>query len=397
MSINVSVGISQGEDSYAVGANACQDALDRLGGAIPDLCIVFSSVKYDQRKMLEGVRSVADGALLVGSSTAGEITNEGPARRQSVAVMVVASDTAKFFGAVGQNVAAGARAAGRAAGEGLIRAAGGKTLRSCILFSDVLAGSGTEVVRGIGDALGDSVTVVGGSSGDDFRFTRTYQYFGGKAYSGAVVALGLSGPVVLGSAIRHGWIPVGVPMKVTKAEGRVVGELDGRPAIRIYEEYLGKEMAQELQSEPLAKLAILYPLGMRIEGFDEFLIRDPLRVDGAGAITCTAEIPVGSEVRLMIGSREDAIAVAREAAESALRNLGGARLAAAIVFDSIARKRLLGEDAGKEIAGILDVIGKGIPLVGSYAYGEAGPIGAGTDAAGPFFHNEAVLVCLLGE
>ena len=61
-----------------------QDALDRLGEKDPNLVLVFSSVAYDQEKMLAGVHSVVKGALIVGCSTAGEITTDGPAKRHSV-------------------------------------------------------------------------------------------------------------------------------------------------------------------------------------------------------------------------------------------------------------------------------------------------------------------------
>src|SRR3989344_6934588 len=104
MSLQVSVGINEGDDAHAVGANACQDAFSKLGSPDADLAIVFSSVKYDQEKMLAGVRSVSKNALLVGSSTAGEITTQGPSRKSSVAVMLIKSPEIKFYAAAGENI-----------------------------------------------------------------------------------------------------------------------------------------------------------------------------------------------------------------------------------------------------------------------------------------------------
>src|SRR3990167_802174 len=105
MSLKSGVGISQGDDSYTVGANACHDAINNLGESDPSLLIVFSSVKYDQQKMLDGVRSVSPKALLVGSSTAGEITTNGPAKYNSVAVMAIKSSDIKFYAGVGEDIA----------------------------------------------------------------------------------------------------------------------------------------------------------------------------------------------------------------------------------------------------------------------------------------------------
>src|SRR3989338_9241554 len=113
MSLKVSVCSNEGSDAYIVGANAAQDALTKLGVPDAHLAIVFASVQYDQKKMLGGVRSVVKDALLVGCSTAGEITTEGPLQKRSVAVMLMHSDTIKFFGGVGENIKANARVAGK--------------------------------------------------------------------------------------------------------------------------------------------------------------------------------------------------------------------------------------------------------------------------------------------
>src|SRR3989344_3137763 len=117
MSLRAQVGISEGEDAYTVGANACQDAMSKLGESNADLVIVFSSVEYDQEKMLAGVRSVSKEALLVGSSTAGEITTDGPASRHSVAVMLLKSEKVKFYAAVGEGIAKSPRDAGKRVAE----------------------------------------------------------------------------------------------------------------------------------------------------------------------------------------------------------------------------------------------------------------------------------------
>src|SRR3989344_3270166 len=98
------VGMAYGDDSYTVGANACQDAIEQLGDKNTDLLIVFSSVKYDQEKMLSGVRSVAPAALLIGSSTSGEVTTAGPVKDHSVTVMAIKSPEVKYFVGVGENI-----------------------------------------------------------------------------------------------------------------------------------------------------------------------------------------------------------------------------------------------------------------------------------------------------
>src|SRR3989344_5061186 len=365
MALQVSVGISEGEDSYTVGANAAQDAMAKFGVDSIDLAIVFASSKYDQEKMLAGVRSLTKDAILVGSSTAGEITTEGPAKKPSVAVMLMKSPGIKFYAAVGENIAVGPRAAGKVAADEVKRIAG-EELKAFIMIPDVLAGNGADTVRGILDSLGEHFPVVGGASGDDFKFEKTYQYLNDRVYSGAVVGLGLVGNFKIGIGVKHGWLPVGSPMKVTKSEGAVLHDLDGKPAINIYRDYFGAEEAKKLQEETLAKLAITYPLGMTVAGSDEMLIRDPITVAEKGSITCAAEIPEGSEIRLMIGSREEAVKVAKVAAERAIEQLDGTPAKAVIIFNCIARNKLFGERSGDEIDAIQEAVGKETPLIGFY-------------------------------
>lgn len=399
MSLLSSVGVSTGADSYTVGANACQDALDHLNESDPNVFMVFSSAKYDQEKMLAGVKSVAKNALIVGCSTAGEIATNGPVQEKSVAVIALKSDTVKFYVAVGEDIKADARRAGKKVAEELKKQAG-EPLKAAMIFPDVLQGNGSEVLRGAQDELGNNFPVFGGAAGDDFKFEKTYQYLNDKVYSGAVVGIGLVGNLVMGVGVGHGWIPIGIPKKVTKSSGSVLYELDGKPAIEIYDEYFG-DAAREMRNSTLAKLAVTYPLGIR--GDDpsvEMLIRDPLSVDEKGVITCAAEIPEGSVVQLMIGSREEAIKVATEAATKAREQLEGKAPKAVFIFNCIARSKLFGERVADEINAIQNAIGSNVPLIGFYTYGEIAPIRGelkNAEMCHSVFHNETAVVVLLGE
>ena len=214
-----------------------------------------------------------------------------------------------------------------------------------------------------------------------------------------VVGLGFVGNLKIGIGVKHGWIPIGFPLKVTKSEGSVLHELNHKPAISIYEDYFGPETASQLKFEVLAKLAITYPLGIKTAGSEEMLIRDPITVDDTGSITCAAEIPEGSEVQLMIGSREEAVKVAKQAGEEAMSELGGTPKAV-IIFNCIARSKLFGERAGDEITAIQEAVGKDIPLIGFYTYGEQAPLGGevrNINKCSPAFHNETVVIVVLGE
>jgi len=388
----VGVGTSSDSNPKEAGAEACRQALAKVSN--PELFIVFSSSKFDQKEMLSGVKEVSKDVPLIGCSTAGEITSAGAAEG-SVAVMAIQSDSVDFTIGKGGDLKTGVREAGVQLAKDITGRAKDKV--NCLLMlTDVLNGNGAEVVRGIQDILGSDALIVGGAAGDDFSFKQTFEYYNDDISSSTVVGVGLSGNVGIGIGVRHGWVSIGMPMKATKSEGAVLKELDGRPAVSIYEDYFGKK-AEELREEPLAKLAITYPLGMSVEGSDELLIRDPITVDAEGAITCAAEIPEGAEVRLMIGSKEEAIVAAKDAAQKALAQLAGKTPRVAIIFNCIARRKLFGRYANDEITAIQGILGKDVPVIGFYTYGEIAPIGESADELFSRFHNETAVVMVIGD
>lgn len=400
MATHAGVGLSKHSDSYQAGYEAAKMASDRAGGGVPNFMIAFASVNFDQKEVVRGIRTAGGKALFAGCSDAGEITNEGPTQK-AVAVMAIRSDTISFYTGFGRGVKDGAREAGQAVARE-VKEKADKPLRAFIMLPDVLTGNGADIVRGVLDVLGQHFPVVGGAAGDDFLFEKTYEYRDDEVESGAVAGVGLAGKFTMGIGVRHGWVPIGMPMKVTKAAGAVLSELDGKPAISIYEDYFG-EKADELRKEALARLAITYPLGLKIPEYEEeYLIRDPITANPDGSITCAAEIPEGSEVRLMIGSKERAVEAAQDAARHLMKEFAtdGAKPKFVLMFNCIAREKLFGQKAGEEIHAVTEIIGSDVPLLGFYTYGEQAPLGGETrniEKCDPHFYNETVVMFAVGE
>lgn len=392
--IKAGIGRSNNLDATKAGAEAARMALEETDGKA-NLIIVFSTVAYDQKKMLDGVKTISKEILLVGCSTSGEITTEGPVEKH-VAVMALSSDRIKWTVGIGKGTDKDSFQAGKEAAQ-KVKDKAEEELSLFIMLLDGLSENGAAAVRGVQAVLGEHFPIMGGSAGDDFKFKKTHEYYNGEVLENSVIGIGLSGKFSFGVGVRHGWEPIGLPMKVTKAEGAVLKELDNRPALKIYEDYFGKK-AEELIKEPIARMAYTYPLGMSVEGSSELLIRDVIIANEKGEITCAAEIPQGSEIRLMLGDTEKAIQAAKEAAEGALVQLGEAKSKVVFVFNCMARKKLLGPRIGEEIAAIQDVLGKEIPLFGFYTYGEQAPLGG---VLGPecrsVFHNETMALMVLGE
>ncbi|MBU2578597.1 FIST C-terminal domain-containing protein [Patescibacteria group bacterium] len=391
--IKAGTGKSNNLDSFSAGKEACAAALNETEGKA-NLIFVFSSVVYDQEKLLQGIRFISKDIPLVGCSTSGEITNQGPATKHVVA-MALYSDKIDFTIGIGTNTDKDSFEAGKKAAEKIKK--GAKVLPSLLMtFLDGLAENGAAAVRGIQKTLGKNFPIIGGSAGDDFLFKETYQYCNEQILTKSIIGVGLTGDFSFGIGVRHGWEPIGLPMKATKSEGGKLIEIDNRPALCIYEDYFGKK-AEELIKEPIARMAYTYPLGMSVKGSSEFLLRDVVIANEKKEITCAAEIPEGSEIRLMLGDPDKAIAAAKEAAKMALSQING-KPKAVFVFNCMARHKLLGSRVGEEIEAIQDILGKDTPLIGFYTYGEQAPLeGKIGKECQSVFHNETIALLVLGE
>lgn len=393
MSTWVGVGHSKQPDSYQAGREAAAAALRAMGFSAADLVLTFASVRFEQAALLSGIRSVTHEAALIGCSTAGEITAEGPAKR-SVVVVTFQSDCLTALTGQGGALDTAPRAAGvQAAAHRPARMPDPKVF---LAFPDGLSGNPAEALRGLQESLGTSFPIVGASAGDDFLFQQTYQYCDATVASNRLVGVLLGGPIVVGIGARHGWRPLGKPRFVTRALANVVHELDGRSAVNLYEEYFGPG-AQELRQGTLARMTTIYPLGLPIPGEEEYLLRNVLRMTPEGSLVYAGEVPEGSAVRLMMGSKEHALAAARRAAEGAMAGLRRAIPQVALVFSSAARARLLGREAAQEIQCIREVVGPRVPIAGFYGYGELAPLSSARYLGQTHYQNETLVVVTLAE
>ena len=394
MSIWVGVGSSKDSDSYQAGREAATHALAQMGFSTCTFVLVFGSARFNQEALIQGVRSVTQKAPLVGCSTAGEITADGPAKR-SVVVTAIRSDKLVVTTGLGKNLELNPRQSGEKVATPAFEA---RALNPhlFLMFPDGVSGNVAETIRGAQSMLGTSFPIVGGAAGDDFLFRKTYQYHFDTVASHATTGALLAGDVAVSFGARHGWRPLGKPRLVTRSNANVVYELDGRPPVNLYKEYFGQG-AKELQQEWLARTTIIYPLGMSIPDEEEYMLRNVLQVAPQGHMIYAGEVPEGNSVRLMMGSKEDALSAAHAAAQQARKGLRSKKPRLALIFSSASRAKLFGREAIAEVQVIQEAIGEEVPVAGFYGYGELAPLSSERYLGQTYYQNETLVVVLLGE
>ncbi len=383
---------STAKDAFTAGREAAGYVVRHIAGP-PSMLWVFSSVIYDQQRLLEGIRSVAAGVPLVGCTTDGEISSAG-LTQDSVVILALASADVQFHTAFTSSLSRDSHTAGKRIGEAFQN----RDCQYLQIFSDGLTGNAVEIIEGIQSILGENIRIAGGTSGDGGRFLRTFQYLGDQVLTDSIVAVGFSGNFAVGTGVGCGWFPVGTAKQVTKSEGNILYELDGQPALQVYEKFLDRYASQ------LPAVGVEYPLGLLGTSEDDedhgyFLCRATMGVDRQnGSIRFAGDIPQGAKVKMTMGNGNDVVDAARKAAKRALSHMkkmsGEIQAKAIFVYSCMARKIVLGSRTSEEIAVIRKIVGDDVPIIGFYTYGEYAPSGKQNRS---HFHNETVTLTILGE
>ncbi len=353
------------------------------------LVLVFGAAALADRPglLLDLTRGFPRSTVL-GCSTAGEIFGT-KVLDDSMVVAVARFEATQLRGA-----AAPVRAAEQSftAGEALGRQLAGAGLRGVHVLSDGLAVNGSALVRGLAAVLPAGVVVTGGLAGDGDRFARTWVLHEGAPVSGWVTAVGFYGDAVqIGHGSAGGWDPFGPRRLVTRSAGNILYELDGKPALELYKQYLGD------RAEGLPATGLLFPLALSRpeaggEGEDRRVVRTILAVDEATqSLTFAGDIPTGAYAQLMKAQLDRLVEGAEQAASLAANPGEGPVLAVAI--SCVGRRLVLRERTDEEAEVIQEALPAGAQVVGFYSYGELSPISSGNCD----LHNQTMTLTTIRE
>jgi hypothetical protein len=188
-----------------------------------------------------------------------------------------------------------------------------------------------------------------------------------------VAAVAFYGPAIrIGHGCAGGWDEFGPRRRITRSRGNVVFEFDAKPALDLYEHYLGEEGTKDLPGS-----ALVFPLRIFDPEHPEHdIIRAILAVDRkARSITLAGDVPEGWIAQLMRGNFDRLAAGAATAARQAADGLGHSRTGdqIAILVSCIGRRLVLGQHTADELEATSAEFGRGISQLGFYSYGEISP------------------------
>ena len=364
-------------------------SVDRFpsGDSERTLVILFGASKFmDSPAPIHEVTAAYPNSHLVGCSTAGEIVGSEVTDNCLIVSLVKFERTSLRTAHAPIGSSEDSFSAGRSIAERLNQPG----LRAVFVLSDGLQVNGSELVRGINAVIPDSVVVTGGLAGDGDRFQRTWIIKDGTSQCGYVTAVGMYGESIrVGHGSKGGWDMFGPERCVTRSKGNVLYELDGKPALQLYKEYLGERAAG------LPATGLLFPLALRSNSLDQkSLVRTILAVDEATqSMTFAGDIPQGFLAQLMRANLDRLIDGASHAALMTKNGCRETTPALAIAISCVGRRLVLGERAEEEIEAAFDGLPGGIHQIGFYSYGEISPYATGSCD----LHNQTMTLTTISE
>lgn len=368
-------------------AERLDNDLKTLQGQDIQLVLMFTSSAICKSGALpRKISEALPGVHLLGCSTSGEIGER--IEDDSVTLLGLKFEKSAFK-CVAVPVAGsdGSKEAGKKIAEQLK----GEGLAGVFVLMPGLNVNGSQFTIGLKDGLPKDVSISGGLAGDGLSFKETFTIFDDKISSNQAVAFGVYGDSIkIGSGSRGGWKPFGPRRRVTKADHNILYEIDGKPALDLYKEYLG-DKASDLPSSGL-----LYPFAIMDDKNSEAvgLIRTILDInEETKSLVLAGDMVVGQLVCLMHANTDELVTGAEEAARHASISDAATSNDAVICVSCVGRKILMGDDTEEELDAVRSVF-VNQKIAGFYSYGE---ICIFQDTGEPELHNQTMTVTYISE
>lgn len=362
------VGYSTLESAFEAGKETAEKAMQGLKK--PKVGMLFTSVDYDQKEVMKGVKSVVGETPVVGCTSSGAIiVPDGVITSDhGFAGMLLLDDESMVVGTAGSPLKNGdARETGRmVAMEALDKA--GLDYAPSYYYMAASPKEEEYYVKGIQDVIGD-VPFFGGSAADNAIAGDWSIFCDGSSYSDgvAVIFFYTDKPIeTVYTGAYHESKNVGI---ITKIDGdRKLVEIDGVPALKKYAEWTKKD-PEKLMGMDLLVASITAPLGVKDQIGDLIAIRHPMGGNKDYSINVGNKLAVNTAVIQMEATVDELI----ESTGKTVKELNGKLDVPAAYFLVHCGGRKVGiGDRIDEVHKELVKASKGVPFITIFTFGEYG-------------------------
>jgi len=388
MATRAGVGMSRHHNPNIAGREAAEQALTNAGVDRPDFVFMFASIGYDQHSVLRAVRETTGGAPLTGCSAEGTINGDDADESNfSVVVTAISSDELRWTNGYAAGLETDPRAVGKRVAQDLLPNLSAETIGLFVfpdgLYDLVVATNALgNFFAGLEENLPSErfLPLWGGGANVSFNnmAASPYQYCDDEVISDGVSYALLSGKAQAGWAISHGCIPIGGARKVTRSQGNVIYEIDGRPALEVLKEYLPEGALTD--DRDWMRYAISLALCFRAPSYikdEEYVVRGVPAVRIAeGSIAVQTEVKEGMSVWLSSRDKEKISTGFDRMAAQIKEQLEGEKPKLVFQFECATRGKMMFREQEKLqlLRRFRQSLDPDAPWVGFYTAGEIGPV-----------------------
>ncbi|MFA9465056.1 MAG: FIST signal transduction protein [Velocimicrobium sp.] len=360
---------------------------ETLGKSAQWVLIFGSGVLLRDNRLIDCIRNKYPNAYLMGCSTAGEIhadrTNNDSLSITAIEFMKVKVKFKSY------PILCNTSKDSFEFGKQIISELDQNDLKHVFILSEGLNFNASKLVEGMREIIKKEVPLTGGLAGDGTQFKETYIISNDYAKRNQIVVAALYGSLKNGCASVGGWDTFGIERIVTKSKENILYEMDHKPALDLYKEYLG-ERATELPASGL-----LFPLSVRLKEAEEGIVRSVLSINEEDkSLIFAGDIPENSYCKLMRSNYNNLLNGSMKAAELASEMIAVEKIDLAILISCVGRKAVFKQRLDEEIEVIRDIVGKDTIVTGFYSYGEIAPYRKDTLCE---LHNQTMTVTFITE
>ena len=359
-----------------------ETCMEDMGSGEVDIAFLFCTKDFDLDAVVGrlGYRVEESGGQLVGGTTAGELSEEGPSTGSAV-LMMISSDEVEFETAMDTDlyadpVGTGRKVSGKISNNGFfdtekntaahVIVPGFTTERQAVEF---------QILKGLLENVDTTLPVAGGSTADDMVMKKSHQFYGKEVYETAAIMTGIKTDLEIITGQEHGMnekIATGI---VTEADGNVINEISGQPAAEWYADAIDEDVedlkgtfenAAGTEVQNIFVKALEYTLGVE-QASDNMRVVTPVSVTEDNGLYETAGVSETSNIFVVTGESQEVV----EAAKDSFKGLEDFKTVFSIINDCAVRNAAL-EDSEKEqeVKKLNEKIGSN--FIGYYGYGEIG-------------------------
>ena len=358
----------------------------QLSDEVQLLLLFGSRLLIADKSIRQQINKAYPNAAIVGCTTSGEILG-ATIYDDSLCLTAIAFDSV-HVSVCSQSIQEFSNAS--ELGKNLVKDLSVEGLQHVLVFSDGQLVNGSELVDGIANELPQDVVVTGGLAGDGSYFEETIVWHDDKVKPGLVALVGLyGGSLQIGHGQLSGWKEFGPLREITRSHENILYELDGKPALELYKDFLG----QHAQNLPASGL--LFPLAMRKKNERESVIRTILNIDEEHqSLIFAGNMPEGADCQLMRANYENLVDGAHGAATNALAHVNAFEPDLALLISCVGRRLVLSQRVEEELEIVQESLPEHCAITGFYSYGEISPVGPMGRCS---LHNQTMTITLFSE